>query len=392
MTLQDKFRAIDRYMNTVTYERNDLIEGVIYATLIKQHVLALGPVGTAKSLTERTIVELLGCDPVYANQLHLLAQREEIEGPLDMKVFEATGEWKRRIAGYLPTAKVCILEEIDKAGPAIFGTLLTMLNERVYRDGDTEIHIPLITAMGNLNAMPDDPTGALWDRWLIRVFVRYIESPANFLSLLTGEHVNTQPPAAITFAELQQAQEEVIKVALPADVAMKMHAIKGQLQAEGIAPSDRRWRQSAEIVKASAWLDGRSQVTDDDLQALRHTLWLVPENIDTVNRIIQQYANPKALEVMEIGQKIEAIAADMNKSWEQRADQARWAVASKTALQKYWVSLRGYEGQVSGRAEERRQHLMDRIPEVGAQIMIVANIMSDRETAEESMRKELSKL
>lgn len=391
MTLQTKFRNIERYLNTRFYERTDVVEAIQYAHLVSQHVLALGPVGTAKSALEREAVELYGLD-VFATQLHLLSQREEIEGPLDMKVFESTGEWKRRIAKYLPNRRAAILEEIDKAGPAIYGTLLTMLNERRYMDGDDEIVIPLIVAMGNLNAMPDDPTGALWDRWLLRVFVKYIESPSNFLSMVRGEHVNTPRPDALTLDELLTAQREVETVNLPDALAVKVFNVKQQLFAEGIVPSDRRWRQSAAVIKASAWLDGRSAATDDDLLALRHTLWLVPENIDTVDRIIQQYANPKGQKVMEIGQAIDAIAADLTKSWPERSEQTKWALTAKTSLNGYYVKLRDFDGQVTGRAEERRRHLMDRIPEVGAQIMIVSGLVMDRDTAEEAMRKDLAKL
>jgi MoxR-like ATPase len=390
MTLQQQFRDIEDYLNRKYYERPDAIEGLIYAILTRQHFLFLGPVGTAKSALARELFALFGAR-TYANQLHLLSQMEELFGPIDMKQYEPSGECVRQIDGFLPACDMAVLEEIDKAGPAIFGTMLTVLNERKYKHGGTEIDVPLTTAVGNLNALPDDPTGALWDRWLVRCQAQYLTSPAHFLSMMRGEHLAHVPPKALRMRDLQAAIGQVRAVAIPDDVLSRTWDIKQQLRSAGITPSDRRWEWSRGVIKAAAWMDDRQAATVDDLTALRHTLWLMPEQIETVHSLVLQFSNPRARRILEIGQALDEIAASLARhDWPDRAMQHRWAISSRGALTAHYKEMRSFAPDVSGRLGERLQLQMDRIPDLGAQIMVASNLVGSPEAADAAIRTELA--
>ena len=53
-------------------------------------------------------------------------------------------QYVRQTEGYLPEASVAFIDEIFKANSAILNTLLTILNERLFDNGNKRIRVPLI--------------------------------------------------------------------------------------------------------------------------------------------------------------------------------------------------------------------------------------------------------
>ena len=53
-------------------------------------------------------------------------------------------EYTRKTDGYLPTAEVAFIDEIFKANSAILNTLLTLLNERLFDNGNQRLEVPLL--------------------------------------------------------------------------------------------------------------------------------------------------------------------------------------------------------------------------------------------------------
>lgn len=75
----------------------------------------------------------------------------------------------RKIDGYLPTAEVAFVDEIFKANSAILNALLTLLNERLFDNGNQRLPVPLLCLVGASNELPEsEELDALYDRFLIR--------------------------------------------------------------------------------------------------------------------------------------------------------------------------------------------------------------------------------
>ena len=75
----------------------------------------------------------------------------------------------RQTEGYLPTSEVSFVDEIFKANSAILNSLLTLLNERLFDNGNQRLPAPLLCLVGASNELPEsEELDALYDRFLIR--------------------------------------------------------------------------------------------------------------------------------------------------------------------------------------------------------------------------------
>lgn len=296
--MRDKILQIEQELNTCYLERKEVIRGLLVGLLTKQHVLLLGPPGTAKSMVANDLCSRIG-GQYFQWLLSRTSTPEELFGPVSLKALE-NDSYRRVTTSKLPEANVAFIDEIFKCNSAVLNTMLSVLNERVFFNDGSPMNVPLEMAVGASNELPEDreELGALWDRFLLRYTVGYIRDPRNFEKLLAGGN-NGQAKTPITEQELAQARVEVDAVDI-SRIIPRVQELRQKMVELNIPVSDRRWRQALNLVKAQAWLAGRNQASDDDLEILVATLWIEQGQIQQVRQAIMSLANPLDMEALDL--------------------------------------------------------------------------------------------
>ena len=151
-------------------EREALVEMVALSAVAEEHVLVIGPPGTAKSEAVRRIARATG-GQYFEYLLGRFTEPSEIFGPVDLHKLK-DGLVETDTLGMLPEADIAFLDEIFQGSTAILNTLLGILNERVFRRGHTNVKCPLRVCVGASNSLPEDTAlAAFADRFLVRCFV-----------------------------------------------------------------------------------------------------------------------------------------------------------------------------------------------------------------------------
>ena len=286
--------ALRDALRSALVERDAEIDALLCALLCREHVLLLGPPGTAKSLLARAFAVALS-GTYFEWLMTKFSVPEELFGPVSVNALKAD-RFERMTTGKLPTAEFAFLDEVFKANAAIQNNLLSILNERIYHDGTRgPVDCPLELAVLASNELPqDDGLEAMFDRILVRMVVDAIEDDAAFERL-----ISTGPPRALKVGlsreALSGARAQVDAMPLHLDVVGTISALRRRLRADGRYVSDRRWLKAMEYLRARAWLDGQAEVNDDTLTALVDLLWDDPSQRGDVERMILEIANPIGL-------------------------------------------------------------------------------------------------
>ncbi|CAH0528902.1 ATPase RavA domain-containing protein [Vibrio hippocampi] len=323
--LAERINKLAAALSDGVYERQETIKLCLLAALSGESVFLLGPPGIAKSLIAKRLIQAFDSHSYFEYLMTRFSTPEEVFGPLSIQELKDNGRYLRLTDGYLPTAQVVFLDEIWKAGPAILNTLLTVVNEKTFKNGSDVERVPMRLLISASNELPDEDSGldALYDRMLVRVFVNRIQNKQNFKSMLTvGTPLEAKIPdgLAITDEEYHQWQQELEDVALPDDVFDKLYHLKTMLEnaaehhhlAESeLYVSDRRWKKAVKLLKASAFFNGRDAVNPLDLLLLQDCLWNSPESLEIITNALKEFALNHAFDQQDVSMSIERIKEDM---------------------------------------------------------------------------------
>jgi MoxR-like ATPase len=269
-------------------ERDDTVRAVLLAALAGEHVLLLGPPGTAKSEIARRLRHAFTGGTFFERLLTRFSVPEEVFGPLSLKALE-NDAYVRLTDGYLPKANIAFLDEVFKANSAILNALLGILNEREFDNGASREPVPLIAVIGASNEVPgDDELRALYDRFLVRRIVDPV-SASGFEALLEAPPTSAgtiDPGDRLDRATLEEIQRGSSAVALSPGVLALLGALRAWCQKQSIYVSDRRWLKIVRLLRVAASTDGRRAVLLQDAWLLEHLVWDRPEQIAEVKSFL----------------------------------------------------------------------------------------------------------
>ncbi|MFD8498002.1 AAA family ATPase [Amycolatopsis sp. NPDC059657] len=374
-------RAIVTELSDQFFERADVVRALAVSVLAGQHSLILGPPGTAKSELGRELTSRFEGARYWEVLLSKFTDPKRLFGPVDVAAL-TRGEYTQVFAGRATEAHIAFVDEIFKCSAGALNEMLAFLNERLYHpeNGGDPIPCPLVSAITASNELPStEELAAVYDRLLVRLEVGYLTDPSNFAKLVRSAVTAAAPTTRTTVSldELQHAVSvEVPAVDVPDGIVDAVCQLRAELRRKELVMSDRRWKQSIRLLQASAWLDGRTEVTDRDLEVLRHVLWDSTTQRPTVERAVLMLVNPDAREALDLLDAIEELEAELNAKVGQSTESlSDWAVKEangKLARAGKRLDVMIADAQTAGRSVETLERVARRRKAVHARIMVEA--------------------
>lgn len=294
MKIREKTQKLLSALTHDAYERNEVMALSLLSALAGESIFLLGVPGVGKSMMARKLKTAFSGARSFEYLMSRFSTPDEIFGPVSITKLRENDVYERITKGYLPESEIIFLDEIWKAGPAIQNSLLTVLNEKVYRNGDTEIKLPLRGIIAASNELPAEGEGleALWDRFLLRYVVKPIERRENFIRLVAEESIDNTGDEEIepfTDEDCAHLDRLVQESEIPHEIIDLLYDLREMLSQIGVEAaqdtsndsvdlskyyvSDRRWRKIAHVMKVSACINGRTSVDVSDFMLLSHMVW-----------------------------------------------------------------------------------------------------------------------
>jgi len=339
--------------------RDEAIEVIALATLCREHVLLVGPPGTAKTALLTRFARLLDTEP-FTYLLTRFTEPTELFGPVDVKQFQDNSVFRVNTDGMLPKARLAFLDEVFEGSSAILNSLLTLINERTFYNGSKPEPSDLITLLGASNDVPEDPVlAAFSDRFLLRCELTYVDGDDIGRVLDVGwrgeedliravDHHNgrldgtlgaDRDHAQFALSALAILQSAVATIDLTPVRAVYTEILR-DLRAQRVAFSDRRAVKAQKVFAASALLAGRREAEVSDLSTLTY-LWTDRRDEDAIRRALEAHdIHPagRSKRLRDVGEIKLALDELVNRRAAARTGQDLWAISEQ--IQALMVELR----------------------------------------------------
>lgn len=356
-SISERMKKLLEYLKQGLYGKEEAVRLALLSAVANESIFFMGPPGTAKSMISRRIAaafnqfykdELFNTEGggYFEYLMNEFSTPDEICGPVDLNALnEKPSRYERLTAGYLPTSQVAFLDEIWKSGPAILNTLLTIINEKKYHNGNKVEKVPLISLAAASNELPpeDGSLEALWDRFILRVFVNPVTDKDDFFNVVDDENEKKTEKEKfeqqknlykqyskylLKTEEVKAWEEKINKVELGDTIKNVIQAIRQELKAlneqenrkesDYYYVSDRRWKKIVHILKTCAFLNGRDSVDLMDCSLIEYAIWKNESQHNEVSDIIKKILNQNGIGASAVIADIKTKKDEFKKNAEER--------------------------------------------------------------------------
>ena len=332
------------------YEKDEAVRLALLTAISGKSIFFLGAPGCAKSMIARRIVQAFKADEkgglkYFEYLMNRFSTPEDIFGNISLKALNGEGEskkeeYKRITDGFLPQADIAFLDEIWKASPAIQNTLLTIINERKFHNGSKVEDVPLKALFAASNELPTKNEGleALYDRFILRLVVDFIQNENSFFEMIDDSNSNDftisedDKNLLISNEDLENWRKEIDKVKLSEKAKSVISAIRKELtlQNENLSEEeknngelfevgDRRWKKITHILKTSAFLNDRTEVDLMDCSLIEYCIWNTVKQQKKAREIVEKCIKQNGLDcdtaIDDIQEQIEEFDSNINNTF-----------------------------------------------------------------------------
>jgi len=305
--------AVESLLNQYVIGHENMVKALMVATVAGEHVVVIGPPGTAKSYTIRLMSKLLNAK-FYSYLLTRFTSYDELFGTVNVLEL-SKGQYVRNWSAIV-SSEFVFLDEIFKANSAILNALLSLLQERIIYDpmSGQAVSVALWSAVGASNETPEDPElMALYDRFSVKVFIDYLDNDAQILSALQARWLSVNNLTAVaSMNDVRILNEYAMKLFIAkvkdlGEIYKLYHLnavplIKG-LRSKGVVISDRTIIEKLPKLFAS-YLALYGVTLDNVTNAVYDLIIFMARNKDEVNAINKAIEESLG-EVAELAKRLE---------------------------------------------------------------------------------------
>lgn len=332
MNRKEKVSRLIDSLNEGLFERQEVMRLALLSAVAGESIFLLGPPGVGKSLIARRLKYAFKDAESFEYLMTRFSTPEEVFGPVSIQKLKEEDKYERKTERYMPGANIVFLDEIWKASSSIQNALLTIINEKVYRNGEQEISVDLKGLITASNELPPsgENFGPLYDRLLIRYHLEGIRQKEGFLKMITNTDQVYSDPVAVEYklsnAELEEWHQAIDAVSVEDEVLSVIQIVRERIEAYNekvedpanrIQVYDRRWKKIVRLLRTSAFLNERDKVDLMDCFLMVHCLWnqpsQLPEVQEIVSSVIRKHGYSVSLGLGMLRQEIEEFRDEVEK-------------------------------------------------------------------------------